>query len=276
MLPSYHQLLGAIESCSRQLVLTPLLPNRTRQLLQRRRTTCKSSRITSSYVIWVCSKSDNRKPTQAHRLSSYSTTSPPSSRPESTASLAALAPSSSRYTDLPTTHQPYQEEYTNPYTDDAAASKSDPEMVPMVMASTGRYGTRLGSNPNLAAHQPIPSETFFPQSSPAGNYNIDPAAAGRRKRNKFLIIGGVLLGIAALTGIIAGVVVSQLNKNKSNGSSSSSSATNSGNTTLSNPSDPSVFTKDSRLKQSFWGFAYTPNVSLCSPVEGDGSLKDEY
>lgn len=79
-----------------------------------------------------------------------------------------------------------------------------------------------------------------------------------------MLIGGIVIGVAAVIGIIAGVVVSQLNKNKNSGNSSlnSTSSSSGGNATLSNPGDPSQFTKDARLKQSFWGFAYTPNVGF--------------
>ena len=61
----------------------------------------------------------------------------------------------------------------------------------------------------------------------------------------------------ALIGVGVGVGVSLSQKNKS-GSSRTSSSSNSSSVTQSDTNDPSSFTKDSRLKQSFYGLAYTP------------------
>ena len=51
--------------------------------------------------------------------------------------------------------------------------------------------------------------------------------------------------------------------NKNRTSSSTSNSTSSGNTTSpvqqDDPNDPSTFKKDDRLKQSFYGLAYSPN-----------------
>lgn len=57
--------------------------------------------------------------------------------------------------------------------------------------------------------------------------------------------------------IAVGVGVS-VSKNKSSSSSSSSS----NGSTTSDPNDPSKFSKDARLKKSFWALAYTPEGSL--------------
>lgn len=86
------------------------------------------------------------------------------------------------------------------------------------------------------------------------------------------LIGG-LVGLLALIAIGVGVGVSLSNKNKKNPngntSNSNSNGTNgsSGNNTdnpvsQSDPNDPSTFEKDPRLKQSFYGMAYTPNGVL--------------
>ena len=74
----------------------------------------------------------------------------------------------------------------------------------------------------------------------------------------------------ALIAIGVGVGVSLSNKNrKSNGgSNNSTSGNNNGSNNSSNPvhqndpNDPSSFTKDPKLKQSFYGMAYTPNGAL--------------
>ncbi|KJA26416.1 glycoside hydrolase family 17 protein [Hypholoma sublateritium FD-334 SS-4] len=74
--------------------------------------------------------------------------------------------------------------------------------------------------------------------------------------------------IAAVVGIIivavvVGVVVSNNNKKNSNLSTTSSSDSSTGasanaTTQQTNPNDPSSFTKDPTLHQSFYGMAYTP------------------
>jgi hypothetical protein len=109
------------------------------------------------------------------------------------------------------------------------------------------------------AYQNVPSEAYWPEQ-PA-----DPGFTPTRTKSskkKWGIIAGVILGVAVVAGIVAGVVVSQVHKNKSDGSSSSSGSSSGNSTaTLSDPSDPSNFTMDAALHQSFWGFAYTPQVS---------------
>ncbi|KAF5379591.1 hypothetical protein D9757_009284 [Collybiopsis confluens] len=74
-----------------------------------------------------------------------------------------------------------------------------------------------------------------------------------RSRRRWIIGGIAVVGVAALVGIVAGVIVSRTK-------SSSSSSSSSNDDTIS--SDPSRFTKDSSLKQSFWGIAYTPEGTL--------------
>ena len=67
------------------------------------------------------------------------------------------------------------------------------------------------------------------------------------------------------------------NKNKNNSSSSNSNNSgSSGNGTnpvqQSDPNDPSTFQRDSRLKQSFYGLAYSPNGVIypdCGAVLSD-------
>ena len=77
------------------------------------------------------------------------------------------------------------------------------------------------------------------------------------------LIGG-LVGLAALIAIGVGVGVSVSNKNRTSSNGNTSNNNSGGNNTnnpvsQSDPNDPSTFQKDSRLKQSFYGLAYSPN-----------------
>ncbi|KAJ3869124.1 glycoside hydrolase [Lentinula novae-zelandiae] len=65
------------------------------------------------------------------------------------------------------------------------------------------------------------------------------------------VIGGLVLVILIGVGVALGVVLSK--KDSSTSTSSSSSVVN-----QTDANDPSSFEKDSRLKQSFYGIAYTP------------------
>jgi len=104
--------------------------------------------------------------------------------------------------------------------------------------------------------------------------NLDPDPwrerydTGSKSRRKWIIIGSII-GFLALVGIGVGVGVAVSNNNKngnhastSKGSGSSSTTSNSSVVPQTNPNDPSTFVKDSRLKQSFWGMAYTPQGSI--------------
>ncbi|OCF56932.1 glucan 1,3-beta-glucosidase [Kwoniella mangroviensis CBS 10435] len=113
------------------------------------------------------------------------------------------------------------------------------------------------------ARQNIPSEEYYPMTDKSeGCTQTSPR--GRGGKRKWFIIGGIV-GMLALIGIIVGVVVSQVNKNNNNNnnySNSSNSGSGNSTTTIKNENDPSDFDKDSRLHQSFWGFAYTPQDAL--------------
>ena len=81
-----------------------------------------------------------------------------------------------------------------------------------------------------------------------------------------------VVGIIAVIAIGVGVGVSVSNHNKSgnnrsssNGSKGSGSGSGSGSGNApaqTNPNDPSTFIKDPRLKQSFYGIAYTPSGAI--------------
>ncbi|KAF9006511.1 glucan 1,3 beta-glucosidase [Cyathus striatus] len=77
-----------------------------------------------------------------------------------------------------------------------------------------------------------------------------------QRRSKWIVVSS-LLGLLVLiaAGVAVGIIVSKNN-------STSSSTSNSTTTTKSNSTDPSVFTKDSKLHVSFYGMAYTPEGSL--------------
>ncbi|KAK0480116.1 glycoside hydrolase family 17 protein [Armillaria novae-zelandiae] len=81
--------------------------------------------------------------------------------------------------------------------------------------------------------------------APNDNWMEKGASTGSGKK-KWVVIGGIL-GLVALIaiGVALGVTLSKKSSSSSTKSSSSSS-------------DPSSFTKDTNLKQSFYGIAYTP------------------
>jgi len=86
-------------------------------------------------------------------------------------------------------------------------------------------------------------------------------------------IGGIIFAIIAVIAIVVGVVVSQVTKKNGNSSSSGSGSGSSGNgTQVDVGSDPSQFDKDSRLHQSFWAMAYTPQGAIlpnCNTVQAN-------
>lgn len=76
---------------------------------------------------------------------------------------------------------------------------------------------------------------------------------------------GLIVAVVGIiiVAVVVGVVVSNNNKKNNNLSTSSSSDSSTGasanaTTQQTNPNDPSSFTKDSTLHQSFYGMAYTP------------------
>ena len=72
------------------------------------------------------------------------------------------------------------------------------------------------------------------------------------------------MGIIAIIiiAVIVGVVVSNSHKKTSGAAKSGSSSSGPSNVPQTDPNDPSTFVKDARLKQSFYGIAYTPENSL--------------
>ncbi|KAI9453333.1 glycoside hydrolase [Russula earlei] len=114
---------------------------------------------------------------------------------------------------------------------------------------------------------------MYTQTNADSRQNLGPGAEPYQWQEKYtssgprkwLILGSVI-GLLALIGIGVGVgvAVSHHSKSSSNISTNNPSASPANPTVVSqtNPNDPSTFVKDARLKQSFWGMAYTPEGSL--------------
>ncbi|KAK4686138.1 hypothetical protein P7C73_g3992, partial [Tremellales sp. Uapishka_1] len=109
-----------------------------------------------------------------------------------------------------------------------------------------------------SAHDAVPSESYYP-IAPANEYDGLVRDQAKRKTKRGWTIAAIVLGIAAVVGIIVGVVVSQVHGKGASHSANSNSVKS--NSTVLNSNDPSNFTLDDRLHQSFYGFAYTPNLA---------------
>ncbi|KIK54900.1 glycoside hydrolase family 17 protein [Collybiopsis luxurians FD-317 M1] len=91
---------------------------------------------------------------------------------------------------------------------------------------------------------------------------VEEKSPSSRNRKRWVMIGLALVIVAAIVAIVVGVVLSQEKKSSSSSSSDDDSVSG----------DPSQFSKDSRLKQSFWGIAYTPEGTLypdCGAKQSD-------
>ncbi|KAJ7476006.1 glycoside hydrolase family 17 protein [Mycena latifolia] len=144
-----------------------------------------------------------------------------------------------------------QQYYDAPYGRDGAPNGSTQD-IPLVQQKYGGY-----SQP-LAADSQADMVGRDYSSGPIAQNNAWLEKSATRPssgRPKWMIIGAVgLLGLIG-AGVALGVVLSK----KSSSSSSSSSASSS--SSKSSSSDPSSFTKDAALVQSFYGIAYTPEGS---------------
>jgi len=107
------------------------------------------------------------------------------------------------------------------------------------------------------AYENAASESYWPPHGNGGpSLDMFAAQQAKRTRNRRLLIGGLVVGAIALIAIIAGVAVSRKHKTGGNAKDAAKGSGTGGS--LSNPNDPSKFTKDPKLHQVFWGFAYTP------------------
>jgi hypothetical protein len=100
----------------------------------------------------------------------------------------------------------------------------------------------------------------------------EPAKTGAWK--KWATIGGLVVLVVA--GVAGGIAAWKINSNSKSGggNSSGSSASGSSNSNadkISNGADPSVFEKDARLKQSFYGMAYTVSTLRMPSFGADSS-----
>ncbi|KAJ7180355.1 glycoside hydrolase [Mycena crocata] len=95
----------------------------------------------------------------------------------------------------------------------------------------------------------------------SNNYNnVLEQNKARNRRSKWIVIASVV-GLVVLIAIGVGVGVSVAKKNKGNPTSAASSngaSSSTGTVQQTDPNDPSTFVKNSALKQSFYGLAYTP------------------
>jgi exo-beta-1,3-glucanase (GH17 family) len=84
----------------------------------------------------------------------------------------------------------------------------------------------------------------------------------RKIRSKRIVIGVVvaLVGLIII-GVAAGVTAAKKSSSKSSSKSTSKSGSPTGTVNQTNPNDPSTFEKNPKLKQSFYGIAYTPEGS---------------
>lgn len=76
----------------------------------------------------------------------------------------------------------------------------------------------------------------------------------------FAQVIGSLVALLVLIGVGVGVGVA-VAKSKSNSNKSTSTTSSTGAVTETDPNDPSTFQKDTKLKHSFYGLAYTPEGS---------------
>jgi glucan 1,3-beta-glucosidase len=136
--------------------------------------------------------------------------------------------------------------------------------IPM---SESRMSMASRSNRDSMAYQNIPSEQYWNEPSrhstgPLAPQEYEEGPVPGKSNKKKWITGGVILGILAVIGIVVGVVVSQTRGGSNNGNGGSGSGSSSSGNNTTDLSNPSEFEKDSRLHQSFWAMAYTPEVSI--------------
>ncbi|GAA5873685.1 hypothetical protein JCM16303_002556 [Sporobolomyces ruberrimus] len=118
-----------------------------------------------------------------------------------------------------------------------------------------------GGGAGGAAYSSVSRDKSNPYSKEYRSGNEAPR--GNKVRKWAFIVAGILVVIA----IIVGVVVWKLTSNKNDSSSSGGSGklqyiSGTAKVVKSNPSDPSQFEKDDRLKPIFYGMAYTPFNAL--------------
>jgi hypothetical protein len=161
-----------------------------------------------------------------------------------------LSPSNS-YSDIPNQYASYSDPMARPsigagegYRDSYASSSFDKDGYGGAAAGLGA-GVATGTAAGMTSYDPQgrSGARYMDRHEAAGGHMGQdygaPASKGSKK--KWWIIGGVLLGIAAIIAIAVGVTVARKSGNgDSNGKDSS----------VDIGKDPSVFEKDSRLHNS--------------------------
>ncbi|KAJ8586018.1 glycoside hydrolase family 17 protein [Rhizopogon salebrosus TDB-379] len=99
----------------------------------------------------------------------------------------------------------------------------------------------------------VQQQTYENLDAPTSNAWLENSEKAK-KRSKWIVTGSVVaLAVLIALGVGLGVGLSKKSSNNSTSSTSSGSAPNG-----TNPNDPTNFPKNSALKQSFYGIAYTP------------------
>ncbi|GAA5926995.1 uncharacterized protein JCM15063_000427 [Sporobolomyces koalae] len=152
--------------------------------------------------------------------------------------------------DYPPNSNPNARPYSGESQGGASQWSLDEEPKPL----TGRGAAAAGYNPVLRD-----SSNPYSKEYRSGN----ETSAGNKVRKWIWIVAAVIIVIAIVVGIVAWRVVA----GKNDGSSSSGKGklqyiSGTAKVVKSNPSDPSQFEKDPRLKQVFYGMAYTPFNAL--------------
>ncbi|KAJ7261760.1 glycoside hydrolase superfamily [Mycena haematopus] len=139
--------------------------------------------------------------------------------------------------------------YDAPYGHSGAGSTQDIPMVPQKYGPGDSQVDMVGRDVDYpsAQSEPIPPNNAWREKHTKRN-------ATARSDIKWMIIG--LIALLGLLG--AGAAAGMILVKKNPPSSSSSASTDSSSPLTNSDSDPSSFTKDPALAQSFYGIAYTP------------------
>jgi exo-beta-1,3-glucanase (GH17 family) len=152
----------------------------------------------------------------------------------------------------PSSYQPQDAARRGPY---APVGTTAPVAAAAAATAAGTYAMGNAGEGAVNAHERRGWEHIDNEDAYYNRFPTHPPPkSGKRK---WLIIGGIV-ALVAIIAIGAGVGVSLSKKNTSSGTSSSKSGST---TKQTDPNDPSSFVKDPKLKQSFWGLAYTPEGS---------------
>ncbi|KAJ7762001.1 glycoside hydrolase family 17 protein [Mycena maculata] len=150
-----------------------------------------------------------------------------------------------------------------PYRDEPQQSQADlheyydtPDAhssIPMVEKKYGGYNQPLAAD----SQADMVGDRNYSSAIAQNNAWLEKSATKSSGRPKWMILGAV--GLLALIGAGVAIAVVLIKKNQDSSSSSSSSSASSSSSNSS--SDPSIFTKNPALVQSFYGIAYTPEGS---------------